>query len=150
MKVLVCGGRDYADLPRLTRILDTVNARFPISQIIHGNAAGADSLAALWASKRSIDSRPFPADWNRYSYRAGPVRNAQMLREGQPDLVIAFPGGKGTRDMIRQSHQAKVKTYIVKPSQAKYKERPPDICLCMGSRRRGIRKPTQHPSLFFP
>jgi predicted Rossmann-fold nucleotide-binding protein len=31
-----------------------------------------------------------------------------MLSEGKPDLVIAFPGGRGTADMIRQAKEAGV------------------------------------------
>ena len=30
---------------------------------------------------------------------AGPKRNQQMLDEAKPDMVVAFPGGKGTAHM---------------------------------------------------
>jgi hypothetical protein len=33
----------------------------------------------------------------------GPKRNQQMLEEGKPDLVLAFPGGRGTADMVRRA-----------------------------------------------
>jgi predicted Rossmann-fold nucleotide-binding protein len=29
-----------------------------------------------------------------------------MLAEGRPDAVIAFPGGKGTADMVRKARAA--------------------------------------------
>ena len=32
-----------------------------------------------------------------------------MLDEGKPDLVIAFPGGRGTADMVRKANRAGVK-----------------------------------------
>lgn len=44
----------------------------------------------------------FPADWERNGRAAGPIRNRQML-DGKPDLVIAFPGGKGTADMVAEA-----------------------------------------------
>ena len=31
-----------------------------------------------------------------------------MLDEGQPDLVLAFPGGSGTLDMMRRAIKAKI------------------------------------------
>jgi len=97
--------------------------------IISGAASGADSLAAEWAK----DNHPtysdlvelplmFPADWNnidrpgavvkvnragkKYDALAGFVRNQKMIDEGRPDLVVAFPGGRGTADMIRRARDA--------------------------------------------
>lgn len=35
-----------------------------------------------------------------YDAAAGPYRNERMLREGRPEYAIAFPGGRGTRDMM--------------------------------------------------
>jgi ABC-type branched-subunit amino acid transport system substrate-binding protein len=29
-----------------------------------------------------------------------------MIREGKPDAVVAFPGGRGTADMVRQARAA--------------------------------------------
>jgi len=31
-----------------------------------------------------------------------------MLDKGQPDLVLAFPGGNGTADMIRRAEAANI------------------------------------------
>lgn len=39
---------------------------------------------------------------------AGPIRNSRMLREGKPDLVLAFPGHGGTADMVKQAGEAGV------------------------------------------
>jgi len=44
---------------------------------------------------------------------AGPVRNAQMLAEGKPDFVVAFPGGRGTADMCKQARARGVKVVEV-------------------------------------
>jgi hypothetical protein len=48
----------------------------------------------------------FPAQWDRYGEAAGPIRNAWMLEFGKPDLVVAFPGGRGTADMISKARKA--------------------------------------------
>ena len=58
--------------------------------------------------ERKIDVLWFDADWQKYGRAAGPIRNKQMLDEGSPDLVIAFAGGRGTENMVKQSEAKKV------------------------------------------
>jgi predicted Rossmann-fold nucleotide-binding protein len=111
MRILVCGGRDYEDAASIERALDALHAARGITLIIEGGAAGADSHARAWASARGIDVRTFYADWKTYGRRAGPLRNARMLDEGRPDGVVAFPGGRGTADMIRQAQTAGLKVW---------------------------------------
>lgn len=102
MRVLVCGGRDYYWRDLLYWVMDRLHTQHRFTLVIHGDADGADTLAKEWAIERGIPHQPFPADWST-SRSAGPLRNAQMLREGRPELVVAFPGGKGTQDMVGRS-----------------------------------------------
>lgn len=106
-RVLVCGGRDYADREHLFRELDLFHGLWPIETIITGGAAGADRLAGAWALARNVRLQEFPADWSR-GRRAGPERNVRMLAEGRPHLVIHFPGGRGTADMVAKARAAGV------------------------------------------
>lgn len=107
MRVLVCGGRDFVDRKFLEEVLDDLNTRRgPFEVVIHGGARGADTLAGLWAKRRGVPIELYPADWGRHGRSAGPVRNAEMLTRGRPDLIIAFPGGAGTADMVRQGYAA--------------------------------------------
>jgi hypothetical protein len=99
MKLLVCGGRDFKNWTYLKEYLDGFHFKQPISEIIHGAAPGADSLAGNWALLNHIPVRRFAAQWDRFGKHAGPIRNQQMLNEAQPDVVIAFPGGPGTANM---------------------------------------------------
>lgn len=110
MKILVCGGRDFSDAEMMASALARVTAGKVITEVIHGAARGADSLAGSWAKERGIPVRVFPANWKRDGKAAGPIRNALMLTEGKPDMVIAFPGGKGTADMVRKSEAANIHT----------------------------------------
>lgn len=103
MKVLVCGGRDYADYTHVKKVLDRLHKKTPISLIINGQYRGADAMSSLWAAERKVDCHEYPADWIKHGRAAGPIRNQQMLDEGKPDLVIAFPGGDGTNDMIKKA-----------------------------------------------
>lgn len=108
-RVLVCGGRDFDDFGSLNRELH----RHDVSVVIHGNARGADWLADRWARANAVDRLAFPADWETHGRAAGPKRNQRMLDEGRPDLVIAFPGGRGTADMVRRARKAGVKVIEV-------------------------------------
>ena len=105
MTVLVCGGRDFQGWDAVQRVLDRVAP----DVIIHGAARGADSLAERYARENNIVQRAFPARWRRpdggLDRGAGHRRNQQMLDEARPDLVLAFPGGPGTRDMTRRARE---------------------------------------------
>lgn len=107
-RVLVCGGRDYDDRDQLFGILDTAHTANPIICLIHGAARGADTLAADWALERDVLANAYPANWDRHGNAAGPIRNRRMLEEGKPHMVIAFPGGKGTANMIIQAEAADI------------------------------------------
>lgn len=108
MRVLVCGGRDFRDKELLNQVLNDLAKVEVIDCIIEGDAEGADRLAGFWAKKHHVDLLLYPADWNRHKKSAGPIRNQKMLDEGKPDLVIAFPGGKGTAHMVKIAKEAGV------------------------------------------
>jgi YspA, cpYpsA-related SLOG family len=100
MKILVCGGRDYANASALNAELDAIHRERHVTRLIHGAARGADDLAAIWALSRDIPTSAFPAYWSVHGKSAGFRRNEVMLRLGRPELVVAFPGGKGTAHMV--------------------------------------------------
>lgn len=112
-RYLICGGRDFADKELLHKALRSLILHPTDAVIIHGAARGADQMAADWGYLRGAHVEPFPADWQRYGGAAGPLRNQAMLDVGKPDVVIAFPGGKGTADMVRRARNRKVVTIVV-------------------------------------
>lgn len=92
MRVLVCGGRDFfGDVSCLSLL--------PISILIHGGAKGADTSAARWARQHHVHCAQVTAYWDILGASAGYARNSAMLFL-QPQLCVAFPGGKGTAMMI--------------------------------------------------
>lgn len=115
MRVLVCGGRDFTDEKSAFEALDGIGATY----IVEGGqrtrdpetgeiVGGADFLAYRWASARDVSGCTYDADWAKHGRAAGPIRNQRMLDEGKPDLVVAFPGGRGTADMVRRAKAAGV------------------------------------------
>lgn len=98
MKVLVCGGRDYSNWPRVFDVLNSYVGTVTI--VIHGGANGADCFASQWARRSGAQEVICPANWEYYGGKAGPIRNHAMA-DLMPDLVIAFPGGRGTAGMVK-------------------------------------------------
>jgi hypothetical protein len=113
MRVLVCGGRDFCDDYTLNSILDAVHYLRAIDFIIHGAARGADAYAGQWAGKNNISCIIFRPDWKKHGGAAGPIRNQEMLDIAKPDLVVAFPGGRGTADMVRRANKAGIRVMEV-------------------------------------
>ncbi len=109
-KILICGGRDYTDYDTFALLMEEVAYHLPKPiTVISGGARGADSLAIRWAKDYGHKLEVYMADWDRHKKAAGILRNIQMLKEGQPDLVVAFPGGRGTAHMVSISEKAGVK-----------------------------------------
>lgn len=108
MKVIVCGGRNYNNQIFINDKLDELHIKKEIKTVIQGGASGADFCAGIWAKNKSIEVRQYDAEWKIHGRGAGAIRNRRMLYDGKPDLVVAFPGGKGTTDMKRQARNAGV------------------------------------------
>jgi hypothetical protein len=100
--LLVTGGRTYANRELLFTTLDAIHAETPVTLLLNGGADGADAHARDWASSRRVCFRIFHAHWTLFGSAAGPIRNSEMIAEC-PDLVVAFPGGRGTADCVRKA-----------------------------------------------
>lgn len=107
MKVLVTGSRFYANDAKVWHELGELRRRHPLLTIIQGGASGADLLAREWCKEvmnvKCITESVTQEEWKRYGRYAGNIRNQRMLDMHAPDLVLAFPGGKGTADMVRRA-----------------------------------------------
>lgn len=114
-RVLVCGGREFNDPTFIWRNLTSLHARRNFTVVIQGGAKGVDTFARIWAEQKTLPCEEYAADWANKGKAAGPIRNRRMLEEGKPDLVIAFPGGRGTANMVEQARAAGIEVIEVKP-----------------------------------
>lgn len=103
LKVLVTGGRKYNDSDTVSRVLSDIDNRKRIGLLVDGGSAGADFLACQWAKLSGIKTETYRANWDKLGRQAGPIRNSEMLEMHDYDLVVAFPGGRGTADMVRKA-----------------------------------------------
>lgn len=114
-RLLVCGGRAYANRNVLFAALDEIRQRFRDRGlvVIQGGARGADALAAAWARDRGVRCETYMADWDREGLAAGRHRNQRMLMGGRPELCLAFPGDNGTADMVTRCLAHRVRVFEV-------------------------------------
>lgn len=98
MKVIIAGSRDFDDYYFLAKELDMYPIK--ITEVVCGEAKGADLLGKQWAHRHDVNVSSFPADWTKHGKSAGPKRNMQM--GDYADRLIAFWDGesKGTKQMI--------------------------------------------------
>jgi len=104
LRVLVCGGRMYADRERIFEVLSDLHRERGIEVILHGAASGADLLSVVWADRNGLRAIPFHADWARDGKLASQKRNRKIISEGRPHLLLAFPRRQRHRrdDPLRQ------------------------------------------------
>lgn len=113
-RVLVTGGRDYTDRTNVFRVLTELHVSVGVECVIEGGASGADTLAREWARTHlpATGLITEPADWKKWGPSAGPRRNSLMLTY-EPTLLVAFPGGRGTADMIAKARRAQVEVWCI-------------------------------------
>lgn len=115
MRVLICGSRHWSDYSAIIEAIGHLN---PLpSLIIHGGATGADTLAGEVAQRLGIPTLVFRADWIMHGRQAGFIRNAEMLREGRPELVLAFAApclgqSRGTAHMVALARKAGISVQL--------------------------------------
>lgn len=142
MRVLVTGGRNYADCvlvwSTLQDLCEIAAMRGETFTVIEGGCpTGADYLAREWSYRHGSRSHRItavelidePADWtdlshkdariktrrdgSKYDANAGPRRNQKMIDVHKPDCCVAFPGGSGTADCIRRANKAGIEVIKV-------------------------------------
>jgi hypothetical protein len=120
MKVIVTGDRNWMDLAKIREVL----SQFPAdTRLIHGGCRGADEICGLVGKELGFDIVEYPANWELYGKSAGPKRNQLMIDEGRktddPELTVCYAfhndikNSKGTKDMMRRTIKAGIKTYLV-------------------------------------
>jgi len=109
-RVLVYGGRDFADEQKVRDVLHALRQKGAEFLLIQGGASGADMLARNWAIGNGEPCCTFHAPWGALGKSAGPIRNRWMQEYGRPTFAVEFPGGRGTADMrsILEAHSVEI------------------------------------------
>lgn len=113
MRTIIAGGRDYLFTRENIQFLDSI--RDDVTEVVSGNATGADACGEAWANARGIQVKTFPADWKQHGPAAGPIRNKQMAEYAAGGQCILFPGGRGTANMKKNALLFGLKVIEAKP-----------------------------------
>lgn len=101
MKIIFTGGRNYKNKELTFYYLEL----FDPSDVVVGDCpTGLDSFVDEYCKANHIGFSSYFADWEKYGRAAGPIRNKIMCEENQDaNFVLAFPGGKGTENCIKEA-----------------------------------------------
>ena len=111
MDVIVTGGRNYNDFAKVADVLDAMK----VTRLIQGGATGADALAREWAQAMKVECITVNADWERHGRAAGPIRNEEMIIQYPDAIVVAFPGGSGTKSCVKIARDYNLVILCVQP-----------------------------------
>ncbi len=106
IRLLITGGRDFDDVDAIRTALMDVFTTHIVDAVVVGDSRGVDRIAADFAKEMEYSVSIYKALWGKYGKSAGPRRNGFMLKHGEPTHVIAFPGGRGTADMVNRAVRA--------------------------------------------
>jgi len=106
MRIIVGGGRNDSSPTRVEQELNKLHLRSPIEVVVHGCSGAHAGTVEHWARSRGIAIVRYPPNWERFGHRGEILRNMFMLEDSRPDLVMAFPGGESTADLIQRAVNA--------------------------------------------
>ena len=100
MRIIIAGGRDFNNYDLLKERVNVFCKKADITEIVCGEAKGADSLGRRFAEENNIPVTSFKPNWQDLGKKAGILRNIEMGNYGTH--LIAFWDGKsrGTNHMI--------------------------------------------------
>lgn len=110
-RICVTGGRDFQNRRLVELAFERIRLS-PADTLVEGEAQGADSLCAEVAAEMGAKVEPHPAKWRLYGGAAGTIRNTEMLESGI-DLLLSFPGGRGTRHCVNKATEMGIPVTIV-------------------------------------
>ena len=110
MKTIIAGSRTMTDIQLL---YDAIReSGFQITEVVCGEARGADRLGRWWAERRSIPVIRFPANWERNGKQAGYMRNVQMAEYGEALIALWDGKSRGTQHMIKTARAKGLEVYV--------------------------------------
>jgi hypothetical protein len=123
MIVLICGSRHWNDYATMENFINKLPEN---TVIIHGDSEGADKIGGFLGEKRGLKVIKEPAKFSKFGLYAGPLRNAAMIHNHEPTIVVAFhdnlKNSKGTKNMVFQAQLSKIKVIIIRSRNYHEKE----------------------------
>ena len=130
-RLIVAGGRNFANYDMLARTLDESAAKLASKgktlMVVCGMAKGADMLGKEWADNNHMPVDKHPADWNTHGKVAGYRRNEEMAQVADGAIVFWDGISRGSKHMIETAEKKGLPVKVVKYAPAPVNiEAPPE------------------------
>lgn len=113
-RIIVAGSRGFTNYELLEKKLDHLLKNRPEVEIVSGGANGADKFGEIYAKKRNLALRVFPADWDKHGKSAGYKRNVEMAEYADAAVVFWDGQSKGSKHMIDIAESKELPTRVIK------------------------------------
>lgn len=118
MKVIIAGSRHmpFSMYPLIAVAVERFEAMtgWKITEVVCGKAKGADTFGEKWARcEAGLPVTEFPADWDTYGKRAGPIRNGEMADYADGLIVFIWDGSRGSANMLEQMQNRNKPCYVI-------------------------------------
>lgn len=110
MRTMIAGSRSIVDYAVVEDAIS--KSGFLITEVVSGGARGVDTLGEEWSRRYLVPLKVFPADWEKYGKRAGPIRNVEMGNYAEALIAVWDGYSSGTKHMITIAKYNKLTTFI--------------------------------------
>lgn len=124
MRIIIAGSRTVTE-DQVRDAIEYCSWIGFVSCIVSGGAKGADQAGEKWAKEKGLDIKLFPADWEQFGKRAGPMRNKQMAENAEGLIAVWDGKSRGTASMIELARGAGLRIFIYRSDINGVKEIPP-------------------------
>lgn len=104
MKTIIAGSLSITDRGALEQAIAAARDKgIEVTEVLCGGAPGVDTLGYHWARGHFVPVEIYAANWKRWGKRAGPMRNARMVRDADAAIFVWDGVSRGTADCINQA-----------------------------------------------
>lgn len=84
-RIIIAGTRTFSDYELLRKVMSQTFGSLSMQEIremkiVSGGCQGADMIGETFAHNNGLICVRFPANWNLYGKKAGPIRNEEMAK----------------------------------------------------------------------
>lgn len=114
VKLGVVGPRDFTNESLIFDYLRTLVKFYDVRYIVSGGKnyynglpTGVDTFAEIFADTYKFDKIIYPANWDKYGKKAGPMRNTKIANTSTIVVAIEWRGSSGTFDTMIKTYERK-------------------------------------------
>lgn len=111
MRTIIAGSRHLDDYALVERAVE--ESGFEPTVVLSGAGRGIDRQGEEWALRRGILMERYPAMWNIYGRKAGPIRNEAMVRKADALIAVWDGSTRGTAHIIEYATEWGLRVHVL-------------------------------------